>query len=269
MGRLRIAILRADDHHHRYLDSMMRARYDVRITVIETVRGRKRKMFVRRSYQNLLAHIYHSLRRNITRKNAYRKRYFAHSPELWRTSGSPTLRVDSINSGEVKRALSLEELDLVLVVGCSILKEETINAAGADIVNLHGGYLPYYKGNHCIFFAVYDDRPERVGATLHFIDSGIDTGNIIEVVVPHVSGDEIPEHLYCRADKLAIERLLVLLDGLQRGVALPSYVQPKEGKTYRTRDRGPHHDVRLWWRRQTRRLLRWCTRNNPPNKDKS
>ena len=78
------------------------------------------------------------------------------------------------------------------------------------MINVHGGLLPYYRGDHGVFFAVYDGRFDRVGATIHRVDPGIGTGELIEVVRPQVHGDELPEQLYCRADLLAIHRLVGL-----------------------------------------------------------
>ena len=45
------------------------------------------------------------------------------------------------------------------------------------IVNLHKAYLPYNKGAHPNFWSFAENTPS--GITIHVIDSGIDTGNII------------------------------------------------------------------------------------------
>ena len=41
------------------------------------------------------------------------------------------------------------------------------------------GISPYYRGTDCNFWALYDCKPELVGATLHLISKGIDNGKII------------------------------------------------------------------------------------------
>jgi len=45
------------------------------------------------------------------------------------------------------------------------------------IINCHSGLLPDYRGCSCVEWAIYNDDP--VGATCHFVDSGIDTGPTI------------------------------------------------------------------------------------------
>ena len=46
-------------------------------------------------------------------------------------------------------------------------------------INIHMGISPYYRGTDCNFWALYDCKPELVGATLHLISKGIDNGKII------------------------------------------------------------------------------------------
>ena len=254
MTVLRMACIRADDYHHRYLESLLRSRFDVRLVIVEPESEKVRAMRRRHRYRDYVYHLYHRYRRRLTGKDRYRRRYFAHEPRLWALNPHNTLRVPSVNSDAAGAALHAVDVDVVVIIGCSILGKRTLAAAGPLVVNVHGGFLPYYRGNHCFFFAVYDRRLDRVGSTIHRVDAGIDTGNLIEVVRPPLTGDELPEHLYCRADHLAIHRLVGWLEALERGVPLPARAQPAAGRTYRTRDRGPSHDLRYFARRCARRL---------------
>lgn len=45
------------------------------------------------------------------------------------------------------------------------------------IINLHISYLPYNRGAHPNFWSWWDETPK--GVSIHFIDSGIDTGPVI------------------------------------------------------------------------------------------
>ena len=45
------------------------------------------------------------------------------------------------------------------------------------IINLHISYLPYNRGANPNFWSFFDNTPK--GVTIHFMDKGIDTGNII------------------------------------------------------------------------------------------
>ena len=49
------------------------------------------------------------------------------------------------------------------------------------------GISPYYRGNDCNFWALYDDNPHLVGATIHYISKGLDSGPMLyHAVSEHV-----------------------------------------------------------------------------------
>ncbi|ADD42122.1 formyl transferase [Stackebrandtia nassauensis] len=244
MSRLRVAILRADDHHHRYLEWTLRSAFDVVFVAVEPGGEKVRRMWTNRRYRNYFYNRYHDLRRRWSGKDRYRREYFRHGPAL----PSTVETVPAVNSEPVVTGLRRAAADVTVVIGCSILKNDVLAAAGAPIVNLHGGFLPDYKGNHCVFFALYNGEPDKVGVTIHHVNAGVDAGDLIEVVRPPVHGGETAEHLYCRSEKIAINRLVRHLRRLEAGHALPAHPQPKRGRNYLTRDRGPSHDLRMWWR---------------------
>lgn len=57
-----------------------------------------------------------------------------------------------------------------------IIDEEIINL-GRNIINLHISYLPYNRGADPNFWSIVDGTPS--GVTIHKIDKGIDTGDIL------------------------------------------------------------------------------------------
>jgi methionyl-tRNA formyltransferase len=262
MSVLRVALIRADDHHHRYLESLLRSRFAVRISVVEPGRERVRRLRRRGAYRDWAYHVYHHYRRLLTGKDRYRRRYFAHEPRLWQVNAPDVVRVRSVNGADAVAALRAATTDVTVIIGCSILRQPALDAAGPLIINVHGGFLPYYRGNHCFFFAVRDRRFDRVGSSVHRVDAGIDTGGQIEVVRPPLTGRELPEHLYCRADFLAINRLVRWLEDLEGGRIPPTTAQPAVGHTYRTRDRGPVMDMGYFLRRRAG-LIRRARRINP------
>ena len=58
-----------------------------------------------------------------------------------------------------------------------ILKEPIISTYRHKIINLHISYLPYGKGIAPNFWSFFESTPN--GITIHFIDSDIDSGEII------------------------------------------------------------------------------------------
>ena len=58
-----------------------------------------------------------------------------------------------------------------------ILKSPIIDSYRYKIVNIHPSYLPYGRGIYPNFWCFFEGFP--IGATIHYIDEGIDTGPII------------------------------------------------------------------------------------------
>ena len=58
-----------------------------------------------------------------------------------------------------------------------ILKGDVLHNDKCPIINLHIGFLPYNRGADPNFWSFYEGTPS--GVTIHLIDEGIDTGDII------------------------------------------------------------------------------------------
>jgi Formyl transferase len=251
--RATLAVLCSDEPHHRYLVAMLRQRFTLAAVVIEPENRKRRQLRRAGKWADYLYAVYHYWRRRLLGLSAYRANYFSLDADQALAQGNPTLIVDSINDRCVTDLLLRLRPDLTIVIGTSVLRSQTLQAAGTAI-NIHGGYLPYYRGNHCFFFALYEGAFDRIGSTIHYVDSGIDTGDIIEHVVPPIYKGDNAERLYCRAEKMAIHRLLDLLTECEQGAQWPRHVQPPGGRAFRTRDRKPRHDIAFWLRRLAGRL---------------
>ncbi len=58
-----------------------------------------------------------------------------------------------------------------------IIREPLISLPRNGFVNTHPSLLPYNRGKHYSFWAIVENAP--YGVTMHFVDEGIDTGDII------------------------------------------------------------------------------------------
>lgn len=91
------------------------------------------------------------------------------------------------------------EPDVVLVFGTGLLKEALIARFEGRIINLHLGLSPYYRGSGTNFWPLVNREPELVGATVHYLDAGIDTGPILAHVRPAMSVADGPHDVGNRA----------------------------------------------------------------------
>jgi folate-dependent phosphoribosylglycinamide formyltransferase PurN len=68
--------------------------------------------------------------------------------------------------------------DLGVVLGTNILKESVFKIPRLGSINLHQGLAPYYRGCPAIFWELFNGERE-IGLTIHFVESKVDTGEII------------------------------------------------------------------------------------------
>ena len=71
-----------------------------------------------------------------------------------------------------------ENLDFIISYGYRfILSKRIVNYYLNKIINLHISYLPWNRGADPNLWSFLDDTPK--GVTIHYIDEGLDTGDII------------------------------------------------------------------------------------------
>ena len=59
-----------------------------------------------------------------------------------------------------------------------IFRTKAINFPPLKTINCHAGKLPFYRGRNILNWALINDEKE-FGITVHYVDEGIDTGDII------------------------------------------------------------------------------------------
>lgn len=106
----------------------------------------------------------------------------------------------------ILQALENESTDLVVLAGyMSILPEEVIKEYKDRIINIHPALLPKYSGKGCYGMKVHEqviaDRETESGATVHYVDEGVDTGRIILQGIVPVKQSDTPELLFSRVQK--------------------------------------------------------------------
>ena len=75
--------------------------------------------------------------------------------------------------------------DIYVVFGASFIKGWLIDFLVENrATNIHMGLSPYYRGSSCNFWAMYDQKPECVGATIHKLSKGLDSGDILFHCLP-------------------------------------------------------------------------------------
>ena len=110
-----------------------------------------------------------------------------------------------------KEAYSQDMIKIIKAAGCElivlagflvVLPESFVNAFEGKIINIHPSLIPSFCGDGFYGLKVHEKALERgvkvTGATVHYVDSGTDTGPIIDQKAVYIKADDTPETLQRR-----------------------------------------------------------------------
>lgn len=130
----------------------------------------------------------------------------AYGLERARKHHIPDFFIDPKQTGYDEKLLQLlqeQKVDLVVLAGyLKILSPEMIRLYNRRIINIHPALLPKFGGKGFygihIHEAVLSAGEKESGATVHYVDEGVDTGEIIIQRKLDVLPDDTPESLQAR-----------------------------------------------------------------------
>jgi methionyl-tRNA formyltransferase len=143
----------------------------------------------------------------------------------------PVFCVANHNDNTCKELLTAEHPEILVLGGTRIIKPSILETPRRATINAHPGLLPWLRGSASVGWALYKDMPQ--GATAHFIDPGIDTGDIIvrrELPVYH---RDTYESLNARIATLAGELMAESLTFLANGEAPREPQDRNVGETFK------------------------------------
>ena len=141
----------------------------------------------------------------------------------------------ALRSTETLNAIKELKAELALSIFFDyILKGEFLAMFPKGCLNLHPALLPYNRGQYPNVWSIIEGTP--AGATLHYMDEGIDTGDIVAqrevAVLPTDTGKSLYERLEGACVELFQEAWPLIKTATQRRTP-----QPKQGGTFhRTKD---------------------------------
>jgi len=125
------------------------------------------------------------------------------------------------DAGELERVRTLEP-DVFIYAGCGILRREALEIPRLGTLNAHMALLPAMRGMNVAEWSIMYGIP--VGCTVHLIDEGIDTGDILAscLLADERGRPSSVEALRERVDGLQIELLGAVLQSICASGALPT-----------------------------------------------
>ncbi len=190
------------------------------------------------------------------RAEPLRRRLFAIDgvyPEL--PQRMPVLRTADVNAPEVVSFVRDRQPDIVLVNGTNLLREPMLALQPAlplGIVNLHTGLSPYARGGNCNLWVLLEEHPEWVGVSVHHIDPGIDSGDLLRTAQTPIEAEDSYAAIDLKTFRFGFDLLLEELRRLVAGTALR--VPQWEGGRLYLRRTGYVYEP--WIRVRVSRLLR-------------
>ena len=131
----------------------------------------------------------------------------------------PISMVANQNSSDAISRLRSWSPDLIVFTGGNILRKQILTFPRLGVLNIHLGLLPQIRGMSSPEWSLLNDVP--VGITIHYMDSGIDTGPILQrYEYPDIACCESLGGLRHRLIAFGVDKLGHVIDGLDRGTIL-------------------------------------------------
>jgi methionyl-tRNA formyltransferase len=165
----------------------------------------------------------------------------------------PVLRIEGtgkLNGRESVDWIRALDPELIVVCGAALLHEPILELSRLGALNLHGGLSQFYRGLFTTDWAIHNQEPEYVGATVHFIAQGIDDGGIVFQGRPFLGVDDHPNRCYEKVVRLGVDMMSAAISAIDRGELHVPQV-PSKGRLYCQRNFTMAVKRRLWrhWRR--------------------
>src|SRR5262245_12077246 len=134
-----------------------------------------------------------AIARHFAARDASEAIYFADHLDL----NAPARRVSpgGCNDPVEIEAMRKMQPDVVLVFGTGLLKQPLIDSFAGNVINIHLGLSPYYRVAGTNFWPLVNREPEYCGATIHFLDAGVDSGPIVTHVRPDIRREDGPHDI--------------------------------------------------------------------------
>lgn len=139
---------------------------------------------------------------------------------------------ESINDGQSISRLQALSPDVLIVFGAGKLLMPVIQMASIGCLNLHGGNPEQYRGLDSHLWAIYHRDFGNLITTLHYVDDGLDTGNIVFQSQLKLSRESKLHELRSINTKMCVDLSLLALKDLTSVGSLKSRKQACLGRYY-------------------------------------
>jgi methionyl-tRNA formyltransferase len=175
----------------------------------------------------------------------------------------PYLVHPDINSMDFMSQIEPYACDLFVSMSFNqIFGKNTIETPPLGTINCHAGKLPFYRGRNILNWALINDERE-FGITVHYVDEGIDTGDIIRQECFSITDEDDYSTLLERAYQGCSDLLVQSIEDLRGGVAKRIVQHNIHPLGFYCSARGSG-DERLDWSQSSRQVFNFVRAICPP-----
>jgi methionyl-tRNA formyltransferase len=128
--------------------------------------------------------------------------------DLAKSQGIPVVCPAAINSDESLAMIGRFGAELHVSMSYDqILRERILSLPPRGTLNCHAGALPFYRGRNPLTWAIINGEAE-FGVTVHWVDLGIDTGDIVLQIKTPIKPDDTYATLLASAEQLCASALV-------------------------------------------------------------
>jgi phosphoribosylglycinamide formyltransferase-1 len=157
----------------------------------------------------------------IDRESAYAKERAIQNNIPWVYIGKKKFSDNESKAEYILQNLLDHDIDLIILAGfLGFIDEKIIRQYDKKIINIHPSLIPKYSGKgfygQKVHEAVLKNKDKETGVTIHFVDEGIDTGDIIIQEKVSVFSDDTLDSLSSRVLKIEHKLLISTVKKLLR-----------------------------------------------------
>lgn len=142
---------------------------------------------------------------------------FLEPSSLLQKNSIPLYRVDGYNGELAEQALHDTSTDVLLLYGSKIIKPNILAIPKVGTLNAHSSLLPKYRGSASEFWMLNNNEPQYAGITVHWVDPGLDTGDIFLQQPIQAPSGITPQKLRAMGRPIAAKLLAEAVLSIERG----------------------------------------------------
>jgi len=214
---MRLLILTTDTPHHSFFIRELAVTYPQLHAIVEST-GLSPSFDVHHPFEE--------------ERDSYERRVWFNGVQIAMRELAETFVCENINQPECIAHISELHPDVTVVFGTRKLSPPVIEAAGVNIINLHGGDPEYYRGLDSHLWAIYHGDYSSLVATLHTVNEALDDGEIVGIRPIPLARDMKLHELRRRNTECALRLTVDAIEDLVRSGVMPSRAQRQNGRYY-------------------------------------